>query len=293
METVWRWVKPFVEIFMTVCIISLLVALATSIPFFRSLQGFHLFFEKLMQIANGFLHMDTLIVQIGEARTESFLSIISEYYPYSLMILFSAFCVSFFTAASLSYIYFILPKKIKKWVSSLLFFIQSIPDVVFIFAIQLSIIWIFKQTGWLIIDPIAGMDKVYVLPILTLSILPSIFLFQTMVLAVSEEYEKPYVELARAKGLSKHHIWFHHLFRNVVIHVVSNMQYYFWFMLSNLLVLEFLFNMRGFMAFLRMQLHQADIVAISLTFLFLPFYLIDWLSKRVVFIMTGEKDVSG
>jgi peptide/nickel transport system permease protein len=64
-------------------------------------------------------------------------------------------------------------------------------------------------------------------------------------------------------------------------------------MLSNLLVLEFLFNMRGFMAFLRMQLHQADIVAISLTFLFLPFYLIDWLSKRVVFIMTGEKDVSG
>nr|WP_255404885.1 ABC transporter permease subunit [Geobacillus sp. FJAT-46040] len=174
----------------------------------------------------------------------------------------------------------------QKMVKGIAFFLESIPDVIFIFSTQLFVIWVFKKTDLLIVNPVAGFDNVYVLPIVMISILPSILLFQMTFLAFTEEKDKPYVEYALAKGLSKTAVLWRHMFRNALITVFSNVQYLFWFMLSNLLVAEYLFNMHGLFRFLYEQL-PPEVVAIGLAMLFLPFYIIDVAGKRVIAYLTG------
>ncbi|MDH4420671.1 MULTISPECIES: ABC transporter permease subunit [Bacillus] len=219
---------------------------------------------------------------------ESLVSAMKEPYVYSLSILWGGFIVSFCIAMVFAYLCFNLPKRVQKVIKGVAFFIESIPDVVFIFSIQLFVIWVFQKTDLLVVKPLAGFDNVYMLPIFTIAILPSVMLFQMMILAFQNEETKTYVEYAKAKGLSRKDILFRHIFRNALVTVFSNMQYLFWFMLSNLLVAEYLFNMRGFFSFLYKHKFETEVLAIGLIAVFIPFYIVDIVGKWFITYLTGE-----
>lgn len=170
-----------------------------------------------------------------------------------------------------------------------LFLLQSIPDVIFIFAVQLFIIWLYKKTNILIVDPVAGLKKVYILPILVVSILPGIMLFQMTFLAIEEESKKTYVEFAKSKGLSNGGVLFKHILRNVVITLFSHSHYLFWLLVSNLLIVEYLFNIHGFFHLLYITLKTPDVFYVCLVTLFFPFFIIEMIFNVVAIKLTGKE----
>ena len=252
------------------------------------------FTSQAKDIYEAFLFIDQIQIMIYSSayqlvpKFELFWTSLKDPFIYSLLILGGTLLATFIAALLLELFHYFSPRFLQGIFREIAFFIQSIPDVIMIFAIQLFSIWLFKKTGMLILDPVAlDEDHVYLLPIFALSILPIFMLFQMIDLSVSEEEQKMYVEYAHAKGLSKREVFFKHILRNTTITIFSNLQYLLWFIISSLLILERLFNMDGLLSFIRGL--DIKFIAVGLTFLFIPFYLLDVWGKTIVKrVMGGE-----
>lgn len=252
-----------------------------------SISWWKTFTNQARDIFEAFLFIDQIQIMIESSayqlvpKFSLFWTSLKEPFMYSLLILGGTLFATFIAALLLELFHYFSPRFLQKIFREIAFFIQSIPDVIMIFAIQLFSIWLFKKTGMLILDPIAlDEDHVYILPILALSILPIFMLFQMIDLSVSEEEGKMYVEYAYAKGLSKREVFFKHILRNTTITIFLNLQYLLWFIISSLLILERLFNMDGLFSFIRGL--DIKFIAVGLTFLFIPFYLLDVWGKTIV-----------
>ncbi|MGM9988193.1 MAG: ABC transporter permease subunit [Bacillaceae bacterium] len=214
-----------------------------------------------------------------------------EPYVYSCTILAGGLVAAFVLATLLSFVHYMLPSKLQTVLKELLLFVGSIPDVMFIFGMQLFVIWIFKKTELLVVEPFGLFSNVYALPIFTLAIAPAILLFRGMILAFDEEKGKEYVEYAKAKGLSKTWILFRHIFRNALVTIFSNFQLIIWFAISNLLIIEHLFYIKGYFSYLLSVIREPDIFYVSLSLLFIPFYLLDVAMKGITLFFTGKERV--
>lgn len=276
------------DFILTLTAIILIVAFSQVYTLFFQPGFWTAFWDVLKDIGYAFLFMDYINVETSSFGSLTLWEIIIGPLLYSLTILAGGLSLTFIAALSFEFIHYFLPPLLKKVMRGTAFVIQSIPDVILIFSLQLFAIWIYKQTGVLVIDPIAGFDNVYLMPILTLSILPVVMLFQMIDLSVSEEENQLYVNYAYAKGFSKKYIFFVHILRNTVLTLFANLQLLFWLMISNLLLLEILFNVNGFMKLVREIIFEPGTFAVTLTCLFLPFYLLDVLGKVVVKKMNGD-----
>ena len=194
-------------------------------------------------------------------------------YKYSMTIFFASLLIGLVIALILTFLTTLVPKFIQRMVFGFLTLFESLPDLFIAVVMQVGIIYVFKRTGWLIADVTMFFNKpIYLLPIVTLSILPTIQLFKMTLLLMQEEQQKPYVTVAKAMGLGRLYITLKHVFRNII---TSLFQYYksiFVFMLSNLLIVEYVFNLNGFMNVL---LHAQEVAFIvTALILALPFSLV-------------------
>ncbi|UPM52570.1 ABC transporter permease subunit [Gottfriedia acidiceleris] len=250
------------------------------------------FWNQLQIFFWSFFYFNNLEVYLKEFQYVPFSSVFLEPYVYSFTILFSAFLLSIFVALFFAYIVNIGPKSFRKVMNSTLFFLQSIPDVVMICAFQILFLWIFNKTGVKIVDPISGFEsKAYALPIILVSIIPTIQLFQMLFLAIQEEKIRDYVEYAKAKGLSNSWIIIRHILRNVTITLLSNSKLIFWMMISNLLIVEKFFNMKGYFSFLFNNSSSPEIFFMALVLLFIPFFFLEILFKQIVNRMKGGQAI--
>ncbi|PFH83822.1 ABC transporter permease subunit [Bacillus sp. AFS088145] len=250
------------------------------------------FWNQLQIFFWSFFYFDNLEVYLKEFQYVPFSSVFLEPYVYSFTILFSAFLLSIFVALLIAYILNIGLKSFRKIMNSILFFLQSIPDVVMICTFQIFFFWIFNKTGVKIVDPISGFEsKAYALPIILVSIIPTIQLFQMLFLAIQEEKIRDYVEYAKAKGLSNSWIIIRHIFSNVAITLLSNSKLIFWMMISNLLIVEKFFNMKGYFSFLFNNSRSPEIFFMALVLLFIPFFLLEILFKQIVNRMKGGQAI--
>ncbi|WP_409250800.1 ABC transporter permease subunit [Bacillus sp. SCS-153A] len=179
-------------------------------------------------------------------------------------------------ALSVSVILLILYYSVGSWFRGLVktfsIVVSSLPDIFVIAALQICVIWYFKKSGILLIDVASvGVNQVILFPAVTLSILPAFFFLGLMVSFINEEEGLPYVELARGKGLAKYHLLFVHMIRNILISLTYHAKQIVWMMLSNLLILEYLFNVFGVTSFL-FTYNTPSIFAITAILLFLPIY---------------------
>ncbi|MBY6038222.1 ABC transporter permease subunit [Fictibacillus nanhaiensis] len=169
-------------------------------------------------------------------------------YMYSMTIFFSALLTGLLAALVLTFITTLLPKFLQRVIYGVLTLLESLPDLFIVVVLQVSVIYIYKATGILVAN-VSNVynNPIYLLPILTLAVLPTIQLFKITLLLMKEEQHKPYVTVARAMGLGRLYITLKHVFRNIL---TSLFQYYktiFVFMLSNLFIVEYVFNLNGVM----------------------------------------------
>ncbi|NMH68384.1 ABC transporter permease subunit [Bacillus sp. RO3] len=169
-------------------------------------------------------------------------------------------------------VYVTVGRRVRQAIKSASFFFSSLPDIFVIAALQFFVVWFFKKTGILLIDVASvGENQVILVPAVTLSILPTFFFLGLMVSFVKEEETSPYVELARSKGLTMYRILFAHMIRNILVSLTFHGKQIVWMMLSNLLILEYLFNVFGVTSFL-FTYNTPSIFAVTAILLFIPIY---------------------
>lgn len=185
--------------------------------------------------------------------------------------------------------YFSFNRVFKNMIKIISFLVGSLPDIFIIVLTQLSIVWFFKKTGILLIDLASvGENQVILLPAVTLSVLPAFFFFSNMIQFLKEEEGKPYVELARSKGLPGYIILFIHMMRNVLISLTYHGKQIAWMMISNLLILEYLFNVFGVTSFL-FTYNTPSIFAMASILLFLPLYILLKILQLIIYRKTGKE----
>ncbi|MCF6136476.1 ABC transporter permease subunit [Pseudalkalibacillus berkeleyi] len=211
-----------------------------------------------------------------------------DYYFYSMRIFLSALFVAVLGGVLLTYLTSFFSKRIKQRISNVLSLLEALPDIFVIFVVQFFIIWLFKKTDILLFPIAGGFEKVYFVPIVVLSLLPMLFFFKVSLFMTLEEYEQPYVEFAASKGLRPNFLYLKHIFRNAIIGITSHTNSIIWIMLSNLIILERLFNISGLTKYI-LNYQQTDVIALSLILFYIPIFIILLLSKMIIRRTTGKE----
>ncbi|MFD3450191.1 ABC transporter permease subunit [Microbacteriaceae bacterium 4G12] len=256
------------------------------------------FWERIVNTFDQFFHLNSIeYIHVAQAtgevtRRALFPDILNPYF-YSLTLLFIAFCIALIVATLFGFMYFLASTRWKRITNSVLFVLESIPDIMIMICLQLFFIWIFKKTDILMFR-IANFNekRAYVIPIICLCILPTIQLFRMFIACLDDEKTKPYVEVVRGKGFSHAYIMYVHLFRNVLIHMFHHSKTIFLFMLSNLLILEIIFNMNGVMnALIDLGKYSPTGTIVVLVMIFFPFYF--FFAIGSIFIKRISKESEG
>ncbi|MEG9298323.1 ABC transporter permease subunit [Mangrovibacillus sp. Mu-81] len=237
------------------------------------------YIHTLREIILQLLNPSSIIIEVGGTpapKKYPIYPLFFQLFSYSCLLLFLAFLAAALISTLLSYLFMFLPKKVYRLCLKLMDLLDSLPDVLIIVFIQLFIIWFFKQTHILLFDIYTlGEEKVYLLPIICLAIMPIAFLTKNFLFQLREEEDKPYVEYSFSKGFSKAYTIWVHLFRNVWIHFYYHIKPIFLLMLSNLLIIEILFNINGFMnVLLDVSQRQPSAFFLGMLMIYIPFFIV-------------------
>lgn len=175
----------------------------------------------------------------------------------------------------LSYVLVLFFDKKKDYILSFIEIIRSIPDVLWMFLLQAGVVWIFKTFGVKFIQTTSlGSDhQAVLLPLISLSLPIFLFLTQIIVLKIFEELDKPYILLAKAKGLSYFYMLNIHVVRNISQDLKEHFKTIVWMMLSTLVMVEYIFNLNGLMLF-NIKYVSVELFVFSCILFFTPFFLI-------------------
>ncbi|WP_377887485.1 ABC transporter permease subunit [Alkalihalobacillus sp. R86527] len=186
-----------------------------------------------------------------------------------------------------------LPKHRRGIPKAFLFVMESLPDIFIILLTQITIIWIYKKTEILLFNIGNAFDeRAILLPVLVLSLLPALYIYKYLLLSFEDEEKLLYVELARGKGLNRNRILLIHIFRNSIFTLFNHFKGIFLFALANLVMLEVIFELNGFMTFIfENGVLNNEIVTMGLFMIFLPSFLFfaitQWFLEKRFNVMGG------
>ncbi|PEE41429.1 ABC transporter permease subunit [Bacillus pseudomycoides] len=170
--------------------------------------------------------------------------------------------------------------------SGIFLVLESIPDILLILLSQLLVVVVFQKTGWMPVK-FAGIsgERVRLLPILCLTLPTTLLFIKLLLLRFREELEKDYSIFAKSKGLSLRYILTHHISRNVLLTTVYYAKMNILFMLSNLYIIEWLFNTYGMFVFVK-ENSKMEVFTVCLVLLYVPisflFRLLHTLMQNVI-----------
>jgi len=141
--------------------------------------------------------------------------------------------------------------------------------------VQLGAIEYYQLSGDRLVNVIAapGQPAVFI-PILTLSFIPAVYLIRTISEHTHDELSEDYVLTVRSKGLKKIYILIQHIVRNVLPYLKADIHKVTSIMITNLLIVEYLSNLRGLtkLLFVRSSHYPYDLIVNGL-FTFVVLYL--------------------
>jgi peptide/nickel transport system permease protein len=201
-------------------------------------------------------------------------------YIYTMSILFFALVITILVSFCLSFVFLFLAKNFKKIFKSILLVADSIPDIIIILVSQLLVIRLYQETGFKLLQLYGIRENVYLLPIICLSFIPIVMVTKIMIKIFEEEMEHPYVEFAIAKGLSRSTVILKHIIRNVIKSLYSHIGLIYWYMLSSLFIIEYLFQMQGFTPLLY-RVSDSSLSSVVIIMILIPFGIIKATSFRI------------
>ncbi|ETI67076.1 ABC transporter permease subunit [Neobacillus vireti] len=210
-------------------------------------------------------------------------------YQYTMSILLISLTGIILIAMVTMVLIMIAPEKIRIYLKNGVNFFEAVPDLLIIFLFQFFVISLYKATGFkfLRLYGVFGV-KPYFIPIITVSFLPLFLLLQFLIQVITEEQNQLYVLYVKAKGIGRLRTLLIHMIRNILPLIVLQLRTVIWVLLSNIYLVEHMFNINGFTKQFVIIIYQggdfASLVA-CLLMLSLPLLVIEaagWLvSKRI------------
>ncbi|MFC3212362.1 ABC transporter permease subunit [Planomicrobium okeanokoites] len=256
-------------------------------------DGFHLdiglFVSNVIGILESFVSPDELSIIGPNGKEYTIFLQFWDHYFYSLMIFLSAFLLALGAGILLAYITAFLPENRFNSVSKTVSLLEALPDLFIIIVIQFAVLFYFKQTGTLLF-PVAstGQNKSYMLPVLALALIPSLMVYKVILFLVKDELEKPYVNLAKGKGISKSMLFFRHILRNIIPSIFSHSKSILLLLLSSMVIFEQIFNINGIFTFI-ITYPEPNVIAFTLILFYLPIFLLYALVTLLIGKTTGQR----
>ncbi|WP_142337731.1 ABC transporter permease subunit [Bacillus sp. AFS059628] len=196
------------------------------------------------------------------------------HYIETMIVFLSAFLLSLLIAYVL--VVWVLQRshmKQKMW-NGIFLTLESIPDILLILVSQLLVVILFQKTGFMPVK-LAGLgeERIRLLPIICLTIPTTLLFIKLLLLRFKEELEKDYSLFVKSKGLSLQYILTHHISRNVLLTTIYYAKTNILFMLSNLYIIEWIFNTYGMFVFVK-ENSKLEIFTVSLVILYVPFFIL-------------------
>lgn len=253
-----------------------------SINFKPFLKFIEINFQKLTQINNP--HVKDLFEQMHMAES----------YRYSMTIVIASLLVVIIIGILGAVMVQLASKKIGKLFRKVTDFFESVPDLLVIFLFMFFVITLYKSTGlkFLQLYGIFG-HMPYFVPIVTISFLPTLFFMQFLIKALEGEESRDYVLYLKAKGIRKSRILIVHMIRNLLPLLIIQLRTSIWIILSNLYLLEFMFNINGFTKTFPVAMGMGEFLLLVLCLLLftLPLLIIEAISLLVLTFFKGKESV--
>jgi peptide/nickel transport system permease protein len=186
-------------------------------------------------------------------------------YTYSLELIFFSLLFTIFIGSVIAYLFMNFPYKQRIRVKNVLNFFEGIPDLLVIFMMQMFLFMLNREFNIRLVTMygLAGKEPI-IFPMIINSLLPSLFFAQYLFKVMEEEFEKHYILLGQAKGLSKLQLLFSHLTRNIVPVVSIHFKTIIFMVLTNLVLVEHMFVLDGYIQELNklLQIHSTSPVSI-------------------------------
>lgn len=217
---------------------------------------------------------------------------IAERYLYTLEILGLSLLAMIFGGILLTAFFIVTPRRIQSKVKDFINFSEAVPDLLIIFVLQFIVIYLYKETGIKLFRLYGLSEKSYLLPVVAVSLLPSFFMAQFLIRQIEDEWEKDYVIFAKSKGLHNLTIYFTHILRNIFPLAIIQLRTLIWVLLSNLVLIEYIFAMQGFTKDLdNIFSKDAPGVIIFCLLVALPILLVDLLARVTAYFYRGREEV--
>ncbi|WP_421381859.1 ABC transporter permease subunit [Bacillus salacetis] len=267
--------KKVLNIILELFITTILIIVISCLPVYVQTLETKQFISALYESVYYLFHPSLIYIPQSVGEDLTLFEVLRKNYLNTMVVLLASFIVSLIFALIITYIYIKSSQRIRRYFSSLFFFLESIPDVLMVIMLQFLFIVLFKK--WGISFSVVALNEenpIYLLPIICLSNIPTLQLFKYFSSFIEEEEQKIYSDFLRAKGLSKDYIIWRHLFRNALIHFLSQSKSIIMFMLSNLLILELVLNINGLMVFIKSYgIGDFRILMWCLIVIYMPFLL--------------------
>ncbi|MEN1968483.1 ABC transporter permease subunit [Lentibacillus sp. N15] len=239
-------------------------------------------------IVSSIFHPGTITYELHQEMYPLFPGIWARW-EYSIMLLFLAFFVAFLLALALTYVTMLLPRKGREKIKFLLYLTESVPDVLVIGFFIVIVIPLYKHTGILLFNIAAyGDERILILPTIALAALPTLLFYRNLIYDFEEEISELYIDVAKSKGLRFYEVLFFHVLRNAIIRIFLQAKSIIGFMLSSLLIVEYIFETDGMLRFM-FDHYSPEILTVGLLLLFVPIYAVQSLMQIMIEKTTGRQ----
>jgi len=121
----------------------------------------------------------------------------------------------------------------------------SMPDVLVIILIQSFVVWLYQHD--IKYFPVAGYETARhaILPMLSLSIIPTMYIARVTALSIDNIYSQEYIRTATGKGASKFRIVWIHVLRNAIVEISDSFSSLASMLVSSLLLVEYFYYYPG------------------------------------------------
>jgi ABC-type dipeptide/oligopeptide/nickel transport system permease component len=170
----------------------------------------------------------------------------ADQYYYSMSLLSISLLIVSIAGILISTFIMMFPSFVRTRLQRLIDFTTTTPELVIIFLLQYVAIYAYKTFDIKLFRLYGTVhNEPYFVPIIIITFLPTIFLIQFLIKEYIKEEQREYVLFARAKGIPLWTIYVKHMIRNIFPYFLIHLRTIIWFLLTNVFVVENLFNMQG------------------------------------------------
>ncbi|MEH7076923.1 ABC transporter permease subunit [Neobacillus drentensis] len=240
---------------------------------------FHFFKEYVTSNIIWFTHLDEYPFIVNYLKGPGI-----EKYFYTMTIISISILIVILLGLFIATSIMLLPPSARNRFSHFIDFTTTAPDLLVIFLLQYLVMYLNRNFDLNIFQLYGGTEsRPYFMPILIIVFLPTIFLIQHLLKEFVNEEQQDYVLLARSKGLPLRTIYFKHILRNIVPLIIIHLKTIIWFMLSNIFIVEHLFNIEGYSTVLQSMYGTRVVVFVVGLLLFaIPLLIIHVLSSIMI-----------